>query len=272
MLSHGPSVPRSGGWRLAVVLAAAVLAAGVTARLGWWQLDRAQQKLELQARINARATLGPLPLADLPRSEVDAAAGHYRPVQLRGHWLDDKTVYLDNRQMHARQGFYVVTPLLIAPGDAVLVQRGWMPRDFSDRSKLQPLPPQQGTVLVSGRLAPPPAKLFEMGAAGQGAIRQNLDVAQLSRELGLALRPMSVQQTQPTQAAPAEAGSLQVLADDGLLRDWPAVAIDVGKHHGYAVQWFSLSALLIGLTLWFQFLRPWWRARRPGPAPDQPSA
>lgn len=272
MLNHGPSASKPGGRRRAVVLVAAVLAAGVTARLGWWQLGRAQQKLDLQARITARGNLPPLPQADLPRSEGDAAAEHFRPVQLRGRWLDDKTVYLDNRQMHARQGFYVVTPLLIAPGDAVLVQRGWMPRDFNDRAKLQPLPAQPGTVVVHGRLAPPPAKLFEMGAAGHGAIRQNLDVALLSNELGLALRPLSVQQTQPTLAAAADGGSPQALPDGGLQRDWPAVAVDVGKHHGYAFQWFSLSALLIGLTLWFQFLRPWRRARRPGPAPDQPSA
>lgn len=276
MLIRGPSLQRPGGRRRAVVLVAAVLAAGVTARLGWWQLDRAQQKLDLQARITARGSLPPLPQPDLPRSEADAAAVYDRPVQLRGRWLDDKTTYLDNRQMNARQGFFVVTPLLLAPGDrpgdAVLVQRGWMPRDFSDRTKLQPLPAQPGTVLVSGRLAPPPAKLFEMGAAGEGTIRQNLDVAQRSRELGLALRPMSVQQTQPTRAAPADGDSVPALPDDGLRRDWPAVAVDVGKHHGYAFQWFSLSALLIGLTLWFQFLRPRWRARHPGHAPDQPSA
>jgi surfeit locus 1 family protein len=173
--------------------------------------------------------------------------------------------------MNARQGFFVVTPLLLAPGDAVLVQRGWMPRDFSDRLKLQPLPAQPGTVLVSGRLAPPPAKLFEMGGAGQGAIRQNLDLAQLSRDLGLVLRPLSVQQLQPTRAAPGD-GVGQPPPDDGLLRNWPAVAVDVGKHHGYAFQWFSLSALLIGLTLWFQFILPWRRARQPGPAPDQPCA
>jgi surfeit locus 1 family protein len=266
MLSGGPSTRR------AVVLVAAVLAVALTARLGWWQLDRAQQKLDLQARITARGGLSPLPQADLPRSAADAAEQHYRPVQLRGRWLDDKTVYLDNRQMNARQGFYVVTPLLLAPGDAVLVQRGWMPRDFSDRARLQPLPAQTGVVQVSGRLAPPPAKLFEMGAAGQGAIRQNLDLAQLSQELGLALRPLSVQQTQPTQPAPSDADQPQALPLDGLLRDWPAVAVDVGKHHGYAFQWFSLSALLLGLTLWFQFLKPRRRARLTGSVPDQPSA
>lgn len=268
MLSRRPSVLQARGRRRAVVLVAAVLAAALTARLGWWQLDRAQQKLDLHARITERGGLAPLPQADLPRSEADAVAAHYRPVQLRGRWLDDKTVYLDNRQMNARQGFFVVTPLELSPGEAVLVQRGWMPRDFQDRLKLQPLPAQPGTVQVEGRLAPPPAKLFELGSMAQGAIRQNLDVATFAGELGLALRPLSVQQTQPTRAVAGDGGLLQALPDDGLRRGWPAVAVDVGKHHGYAFQWFSLSALLIGLTLWFQLIRPWWRARHPGPAPD----
>ena len=50
------------------------------------------------------------------------------------------------------------------------------------------------------------------------------------------------------------------VADDGLLRQWPAVAIDVGKHHGYAFQWFALCALITGLYVWFQLLRPRLRA------------
>jgi len=281
MLSGGPSpgpsaAPRAGSRRRMVVLVAAVLASAVTARLGWWQLDRAQQKLDLQARITARGSLPALPQADLPRTEAEAATQHYRPVQLRGRWLADQTIYLDNRQMNARQGFFVVTPLLLAPGlvkgDAVLVQRGWMPRDFADRSRLQALPAQPGEVLVTGRLAPPPSKLLALSGAEQGPIRQNIDLAGVASGLGLALRPLSVQQTQPTQPAPVGGDTAGSLPDDGLLRAWPAVAVDVGKHHGYAFQWFSLSALLVGLTLWFQFLRPRIQSGRRGSAPSQPAA
>ena len=277
MLSDGPSTPRAqAGRRRTLVLVAAVLASTLTARLGWWQLDRAQQKIDLQARITARGGLPPLPQAELPRSEAEAAAQHYRPVQLRGRWLAERTLYLDNRQMNARQGFYVVTPLLLenaaTPGDAVLVQRGWMPRDFNDRNRLQPLPDQTGTVLVAGRLAPPPSRLFDLGGGGQGPIRQNLDLAALAVEGRLSLRPLSVQQTSPTQLLPSDGEPARAAVADGLLRAWPAVAVDVGKHHGYAFQWFSLSALIVGLTLWFQFLRPRLRARSPGQAPSGPVA
>ena len=267
MLNRGPSdalsaqPPRLGGRRRSVVLAAALLTCLLTARLGWWQLDRAQQKLDLQARISARGSLPPLPQTHLPRSEADAAEQHYRPLQLRGRWLTERTVYLDNRQMGARQGFFVLTPLLLAPGDAVMVQRGWMPRDFNDRGRLMPLPVQPGEVLLAGRLAPPPARLLQLTGAEQGTIRQNLDLAGYAREIGVPLRPWSVQQLQPTRAADADAR----LPDDGLLRQWPAVALDVGKHHGYAFQWFALCALVLGLTLWFQILRPRLRGLAPQP-------
>ena len=253
--------------RRTVVLVVAALATALTARLGWWQLDRARLKLDLQDRITTRASLPPLPQADLPRTEAAAAAQHYRPVQLRGRWLHARTLYLDNRQMNARQGFFVVTPLLLAQGDAVLVQRGWMPRDFSDRSRLQPLPDQPGEVLVVGRLAPPPSRLLALAGTEQGPIRQNLSVTDLESEWGLSLRPLSVQQTHATQAVLTDSETGIALTDDGLLRAWPAVAVDVGKHHGYAFQWFSLSALLVGLTLWFQFLRPRWRFGARGSAP-----
>ena len=237
-----------------LVLVAALLAALGTARLGFWQLDRAQQKLDLQARLQARAVLPPLGPTELPGDAAAAQAQYDRPVQLRGRWLSEHTLYLDNRQMNARQGFYVLTPLRLPSGDAVLVQRGWMPRDFIDRARLAPLPAQPGALLISGRLAPPPSKLFSLADAEQGPIRQNLDLAAYAREIGVALRPWSVLQTAPAQAD-RQAGATDP-ADDGLQRQWPQVAVDVSKHYGYAFQWFALCALVLGLTLWFQVLRP----------------
>ena len=285
MLSTGRFA--AGGARRAVVLVAALLAAAGTARLGFWQLDRAHQKIALRDRIESRAGLPPLLQADLARTPAAAIDQHYRRITLRGRWLAGRTVYLDNRQMAARQGFYVVTPLLLASGDAVLVQRGWAPRDFTDRNRLAPLSTPAGEVLVTGRIAPPPSKLFELGRVESGPIRQNLDMSSFASEIGLDLRPVSLQQTQNTTiAGPAEPAGSNVDAQaqvdvassdvaqvaqgaatpsaavanavptDPLLRQWPAPAVDVGKHHGYAFQWFALCALITGLALWFQIIRP----------------
>ena len=241
-----------------LVLVAAVLSVGLTARLGVWQLDRAKQKLALQSQMQSRAALPVLAQADLARTAAQAQVQHYQPVRLQGRWLANHTVFLDNRQMDARQGFFVVTPLLLAQGDAVLVQRGWRPRDFNDRTALAPLATPAGEVVVTGRIAPPPSKLFALGGAEAGAIRQNLDIPALAAEIGVTLRPLSVQQLDdPAATAPAgTTGPVIPLAGDILLRHWPLPAVDVGKHHGYAFQWFALSALITGLYVWFQLLRP----------------
>ncbi len=241
------------------ILVAAVLAAGLTARLGIWQLDRARQKTEIQSRIDGRAALSPLPAEALARHATDAAEQHFRRTVLRGRWLAQHTVFLDNRQMNGRAGFYVLTPLQLPGGDAVLVQRGWVPRQLQDRTALPAVPTLADEVLVAGRIAPPPAKLFELGTADGGRIRQNLDIDAFTRETGIALRPLSLQQTEaarPLVAAAVDSSTPAPAADDGLLRQWPAVAVDVGKHHGYAFQWFALSALITGLYVWFQHLRP----------------
>src|SRR5690606_32248734 len=119
----------------------------------------------------------------------------YRPVRLRGRWLPQHNVFLDNRQMDGRVGFFLVTPLRLSGSErAVLVQRGWVPRDFQDRQRVPEVSTPAGDVDVLGRLAPPPGRLYQFGDAGQGVIRQNVDPADFRLETGLALLDASVQQ------------------------------------------------------------------------------
>jgi surfeit locus 1 family protein len=241
-------------WRAAVVLIATVGMVLLTTRLGVWQLDRAAQKTRLQNALEERGRWPVLQQDALPVTTDQAQALYHQPVRLQGRWAVDATVFLENRQMKGRPGFFVMTPLLLldstsGPPRAILVQRGWLPRDNDDRTRLPALPSATEQVQVLGLMAPPPARLFEFEATSTGRIRQNLDVAAYALETGLPLLPYSVVQTTGDQASA-----------DGLSRDWPAPAVDVHKHHGYAFQWFSLAALLTGLYVWFQLLKPW-RAR-----------
>jgi surfeit locus 1 family protein len=240
--------------RAAVVLAATLVGVGAAANLGAWQLRRAAQKVALQTALETRATLRPLSAADLARTAEQAAAQHYRRVQLRGRWVAERSVFLENRQMAGRVGFYLMTPLqLEGRPEAVLVQRGWVPRDLRDRTLLPSVPTPPGQVEVDGHIAPPPGRLYEFAASAGGVIRQNLDLDEFRRETGLLLAPLSVQQLD----SPGSAG-------DGLLRQWPPPAVDVQKHYGYAFQWIALSALMAGLYVWFQLVRP--RRRHAGAA------
>lgn len=241
--------------RRGMVLLAALVVMAVTARLGVWQLDRAAQKESLQRQIEQQAAAPALPADALAADPAAAAPQHYRRIALRGTWLARDTVYLDNRQMRGRPGFFVLTPLLLPAGDAVVVQRGWIPRDALDRHHLAPLATPEGEVTVQGRVAPWPSRLTALGADEPGVIRQNLDLADYQVQTQRALRPLSVTEL-------AHVGN----EGDGLLRDWPLPAVDVHKHYGYAAQWFAFCALTAGLYVWFQLYRPWRqrRQRQPG--------
>ncbi|MGV3492304.1 MAG: SURF1 family protein [Ramlibacter sp.] len=232
-----------------LVASAALAGIAATLSLGAWQWGRAQQRIALHEAIVAQERTPPVPPAELAGT-TDPSALLHRPVVLRGTWVAGRTVFLDNRQMNGIPGFYVVTPLRLEGSEAtVLVQRGWAQRNFTRRDVLPPVQTPAGAVEVRGRLAPPPAKLYAFDAEEQGPIRQNLDLARFRAETGLALLPLSVQQT----GAPSE----------GLLRQWPQPASGAEKNYGYAFQWWALAALIAILYVWFQFIQPRRRARHP---------
>lgn len=228
--------------RFWITTAAAAVGVAATLALGFWQLGRAQQKLALQAAVEQqKAALAPSQSEVIATKNIASLA--HRPVVLRGAWVPANTVFLDNRQMQAKPGFYVVTPLKLEGSEAaILVQRGWVQRNFQNRAKLPAVETPAGVVEVRGRLAPPPAKLYEFAGAPAGPIRQNLDLAAFRAETRLALLDGSVQETGP--------------ASQGLLRDWPEAASGVDKHYGYMFQWWALSGLIAILYVWFQFIAP----------------
>ena len=227
-------------WRISIA-AAVGIAAGMA--LGGWQLSRAAQKNAMHAQVQERSSLSALDGAAL--AAVTTPADHtWRPVLLQGRWVAEHTVFLDNRQMQGKPGFDVLTPLRLAGTDAaVVVQRGWVRRDFVDRTRLPAVETPAGAVQVRGLIAPPPAKLYALGAEQAGAIRQNLELAEFRARTGLPLLTgLSVRQAGP--------------ASEGLLREWTQPGSGVEKHYGYAFQWFALSALIAILYVWFLFIAP----------------
>ncbi len=226
-------------WLLSI--AAFAVAAG-TFSLGQWQLRRAAQKEALQAAIEDQSRQPLLDAQSLLAMKDDSGVVH-RPATLKGVWKTEHTVFLDNRPMGGKSGFVAVTPLLLEGSrQAVLVQRGWVQRDFMDRAHVPAITTPAGLVTVHGRIAPPPSKLYEFKGVESGPIRQNMDIAAFGSEIGVPLLAVSMLQTDP--------------ANEGLLRDWPAPNLGVDKHYGYAFQWLGLCALVLVLYVWFQVIAP----------------
>jgi surfeit locus 1 family protein len=233
----------------ALIAIAALIGIAVTVNLGLWQWGRGQQRTAIHEATEARARMAPLSQGELPAQLASDDPLLHRPVVLRGEWLPAQTIFLDNRQMNAVPGFYVVTPLRLAGrGDVILVQRGWVQRNFERREALPPVQTPSGVIEVRGRLAPPPAKLYAFDKEEKGPIRQNLDLTRFRAETGLPLLPYSVQQ----------AGT----ASEGLLRQWPQAGSGAEKNFGYAFQWWAIAALIAILYVWFQLLVPRRQARR----------
>lgn len=208
---------------------AAMAVVGIGISLGQWQTRRAAEKENIEARIQAREAMPPLILgADaIPLAELE-----YRRVRVRGEFIREWPVYLDNRPYQGRAGFYLLMPLKIAGTDkAVLVARGWIPRNVADRSKLPPIATPPGVLEIEGMIRQHAARLYQFGSAAPlkpGAIVQNAEIADFAAASKLPLQPFLIEQT----------GTVQ----DGLARDWPRPSLGIDKHRGYAFQWYGLAA------------------------------
>ncbi|HTJ94192.1 MAG TPA: SURF1 family protein [Pararobbsia sp.] len=207
----------------------------ITTRLGFWQLSRAHQHEALNAHMTEFQSETPIPVGSTP---VPLASIEYHRVVAHGKWLPERAVYLDNRPYKDAPGFYVVMPLQFSDGSAILVNRGWLPRNDEDRSRLAPYRTPDGDVDVTGTARANASEAFELGHGGSAAhlkIRQNLAIGDYAQETGLKLQPFVIQQ----------AGG----ADDGLVRDWPVQTADAERNYGYMVQWWAMAiaALAFGL-------------------------
>ncbi|AVR95489.1 SURF1 family protein [Pseudoduganella armeniaca] len=196
--------------------------------LGQWQTRRAEQKLALQAKLAAANAQAPLRLDGALLTPEQA---EWRRVAVRGTFVANWPVYLDNRPHGGQAGFYVAMPLRIEGSNRhVLVLRGWLPVDAARRQRIMPYATPAGPVTIEGIARRDAGHVLQLGDAvppAPGAIVQNAEVAQVAAASGLQLLPFVIQQTSG--------------GTDGLVRDWPSPELGVDKHRGYAFQWYALA-------------------------------
>lgn len=205
--------------------------------LGAWQLERAEEK---QALYDDFAAGGEAVALHADSGGLDDLR-RYAPVRATGTYLAERQFLLDNMVEDGQAGYRVLTPLRVGEGVAVLVDRGWVPRDFSARE-----PPaigvDEGTRTVTGILDHMPRP----GIA-----------------LAIELRPDWPKVVQfPTLEELAGALELRLVpglllldraAPDGFRRDWRPSDFGPERHLGYALQWFALAATLVILYLVWSF-------------------
>lgn len=205
-----------------------VMAAGLS--LAQWQTRRGDEKLAIEATMRSRQAE---PAIRFDGRNAAAAESEYRHVLLRGEFVRDWPMYLDNRPHNGIAGFYLLMPFKIASTDLhVLVARGWIPRNPAVRTQFPPLITPSGSMEIEGMLRSSAGHVMQLGSPESlrpGAIVQNLDTAEFAAASGLNTYPMIVEQSNDTR--------------DGLVRDWPLPSTGVEKHRAYAFQWYALTVM-----------------------------
>ncbi len=222
---------RPATWSVLLVL----LLAGGMVMAGVWQYDRGRQKQALQAQRSQLGSRLPEPLiADL----ATPPAGEVRAVFVEGRYDDALTVRLDNQPHRQQPGVHVWTPLVLANGQRLIVDRGWLPLNAS----LTPAP--EGPQRLEGSWRSPPRAGLQLG--------ETASACKLPRP-ELVTYP-DVAERRCLFGERTVDGLLELSPDapGGFLRDWAAAGIHEippARHFGYALQWWLFAATLLALFI-----------------------
>ena len=206
--------------------------------LGWWQLQRAEEKRQLQAQYDALAKDDPVSIS---RYQESAEALRFHRVRARGVYEPRYQILLDNRVHQGQAGYHVLTPLRIEDSDMrVLVNRGWVPLGES-RDRPPKIETPSETVEVTGVATLPsevPLKLVAPPAAGSWQlVWPYLDIQSYRAATGYAVQPVVVLLDPQSPAG-------------GFDRHWTRLDSGVAVHQGYAFQWFALAMALLAVYVY----------------------
>jgi len=235
-------------WTTLIVLAGI----GLAIRLGFWQLDRHSQR---QSTIQQVQAMQALPVLDLNLSPLpaDLNSMEYRQVTASGEYDFANQVVLRN-QVRSRMsgtdpGFALVTPLNLPDGQAVLVERGWIPLDYNTHASWRQFD-EPGLVHVEGiiRLS------LEKGEMGSALFDPTLTPGQTRLDFWNFINLTRLKEQFPypilgvyIQQAPGD--DLETLP----YRLMEQPDLDPGAHIGFALQWFFYAGLLLfGYPVWLK--------------------
>jgi surfeit locus 1 family protein len=226
-----------------IVLIFVVAAACI--RLGFWQLDRLDQRRAEIERIEARMDSPPVKVS----TTVIAPSFAYLPAYSTGEFDPRQQILLENQALDGQPGFHLVTPLRFnAVQGGILVDRGWIPFENGIAGNLEQFN-VGGNVEITGILIPSvdqPRWTFiadPIPEPGEPALKtwRFLTLDLIQRQVDYPLAGLILVQTEPL-----EGGSKLPQPD-------PRIELDEGPHLGYAIQWFAFASIaIIGGGLWIR--------------------
>lgn len=205
-------------------------------RLGIWQLDRLEQRRAFNAQYeSARAQ----PVLDLNQElATDIAEMEWRSVKVTGEYDFAKQIAVRNQYYGNEYGYHLLTPIVF-DGEAVLVDRGWIPADGNSTSSDWRKYDEPGTVNVSGQIRLGRAKSGILGVddplpedGSKLEVWNNADLTRIVAQMPYPVLPVYIQ---------PEANADDT---DPPIPSQPEVELTEGPHFGYALQWFTFATIL----------------------------
>ena len=205
-------------------------------RLGFWQLDRANQKNNINSDYTSRQDE---PLINLnkitPINEKDSLL--WRRVELNGSFLNKKNIILDNQIFNKIAGFNILTPFLIKGGNhVVLINRGWQP-NLPNRDLIPNITNIDGDKNLKGHIAKFPTSGITLGQSNIETMNssvfrmQRLDFDELKYFFTFNILPYMIY--------------IDPLLDKENYNTFKLPAPDSEKNYGYAFQWFAFALTLL---------------------------
>lgn len=209
-----------------------LLAAVVFVRLGIWQLDRLEERRTENAMAETRLNAEPAPADDLLEDGFDPESLEYRRVTATGRYHPEEEVLIRSQTHLGNPGFHVITPLVTDGGEALMVNRGWVPLGF-DQVPVGQAPPPEGVVTVEGWLhatqTRPPLGREE--PEGRLEVLSRVDLERIDDQLSRPVLGMYL----------VEIGER---TDPPIPVDPPDFS-DEGPHLAYAIQWLGFAAIAV---------------------------
>jgi len=204
--------------------------------LGFWQLDRADEKRAIEGQIDS-ANSGDVEFVTSVEFLKDK---EYYHVRLQGSYIGDKQFIYDNQIVDQISGYYVLTPLVLK-GDskAVLINRGFIPWN-GRRDKLADIDIADKLTEVKVQISKP-------------VKRMELEASELTGDFPVLIQALDLDEMSTIAALDFASviGLLSPESDNGFVRQWEPYTGSIERHIGYAIQWFLMALVLafIGIRL-----------------------